>query len=99
MIIIYCPCKNKAEAKKIAKELIDKRLVACANIIQSESLYEWKNKLCEGNEAVMLLKTKKTNEERVKKEIKRLHSYDLPAIITINCRSNPEFERWVDKQT
>lgn len=99
MIIIYCPCKNRTEAKKIAKVLLDKKLIACANILQSDSMYCWENKLCSEKEAVMFLKSKKGNEGKINKEIKKLHSYSLPAIITFNCRSNKEFKQWVIKQT
>ncbi|MBW2992350.1 divalent-cation tolerance protein CutA [Candidatus Woesearchaeota archaeon] len=97
MIIIYCPCKNKTEAKNIATKLLNKKLIACANIIQSDSIYNWKNKLCSEKEAIMLLKIKNTNKEKVTKEIKKLHSYDLPAIITINAKANQEFEKWLSK--
>ena len=99
MILIYCPCKNKKEAKRIAESLIAKKLVACANIVGSDSLYVWKGKLCCEKEAILLLKTAGSNKEKVNKEIKKLHSYDLPAIININCRSNKLFEDWVIKQT
>ena len=98
MIIIYCPCKNKDEAKKIAKSLVNNKLAACINIVQSDSIYRWQGKICNGKENIMLIKTKRINEDKVKKEIRKLHSYELPAIITINCKANKEFENWVDKQ-
>lgn len=95
MIIIYCPCKNKTEAKKIAKTLLNKKLIACANIIKSDSIYCWKSKMCNEKEAIMLLKTTKQKEIKTRTEIKKLHSYDLPAIITINAKANNLFENWV----
>jgi len=95
MILVYCPCKDKREAKSIAKELIAKRLVACANIFRSDSLYVWKNKLHDDKEAVMLLKAKDSDKEKIIKEIRRLHSYDLPAIITFKAGANKEFEDWI----
>lgn len=97
MIIIYCPCKNKTEAKKIATNLLNKKLIACANIIQSDSVYCWKNKLCNEKEAIMLIKTTKNKETKARAELKRLHSYDLPAIITISAKANKEFEKWLSK--
>jgi len=39
--------ENKDEAKNIAKELIKKKLVACANMFPIESIYEWKEELRE----------------------------------------------------
>ena len=45
----------------------------------------------------MMTAAKKTAE--VEKEIKKLHSYDLPAIIKINAKSNNEFKDWIKRQT
>jgi periplasmic divalent cation tolerance protein len=98
MIMIYLPCKNKTEAKKIAANLIKKKLIACANIVQSDSIYNWKNRLYNDKESILLLKAKRTDERQIRQEIKKLHSYELPAIITINAKANKEFENWVDKQ-
>ena len=95
---MYCPCKNKVEAKNIAKSLLNKGFAACINIFQSDSIYKWNKKICNDKEAVMIIKTKNINEDKVKKEIKKLHSYGLPAIITIDCKANKEFEDWINKQ-
>lgn len=96
MVIIYCPCKNKTEAKNISKQLVKKKLIACANIIESESIYCWKNKLCNEKEAIIIAKTNKAKE--AEKLIKKLHSYEIPAIIKINAKANKEFEKWVNSK-
>jgi periplasmic divalent cation tolerance protein len=44
-VFIYITNPSKKEAKRLAKHLIEKRLIACANIFPIESLYWWKNKL------------------------------------------------------
>ena len=99
MILIYCPCKDKVEAKKISKALLAKKLIACVNIVQSDSMYCWKNKLCNDREAIAIMKTAAKKTAEVEKEIKKLHSYDLPAIIKINAKSNNEFKDWIKRQT
>src|SRR5207248_8535321 len=42
VVLIYCPCGSEEEAVRIARELLDRRLIACANIHESRSLYFWK---------------------------------------------------------
>ena len=75
MIIIYVTCKNNAEAQKIAKHLLGKKLIACANLISSKSFYHWKGKLEKQNEAILLMKTLETKFEVIKAEVK---IYSLP---------------------
>ena len=56
--MFYVPCSDKAEALKIANALVEQRLVACANILDScTSIYEWKGELKEESEAILIMKT------------------------------------------
>jgi len=96
MIIYYVTCKNEEEARKIAKELLKRKLVACANILKSKAVYEWEGKLKEELEAILLLKTLDRQEEAVKNIIRELHSYDLPAILKIDARANEEYLSWME---
>lgn len=95
MIIIYTPCKDEDEAKKIAKHLLDKKLIACANIIKSASIYEWEGKLNDTEEAIALFKTTEDKWEEVKKAIEDIHSYKVPCILKINAESSKEFDNWI----
>ncbi len=95
MIIVYVTCKDMAEAKKICRHLLDKKLVACGNRLPSKTMYRWKGKLVDGDEVVLLLKTVSVNFEKIQKEIKKIHSYELPAIIKLNCDATEEFEKWI----
>ena len=95
--LIYITCSNKDEAKKIAKELVSLKLVACANIIMGmESIYEYDGEIHNDNEVILLLKTKSALFENVKDKVLDLHSYDLPCIVEIpvkNCHK--EFANWI----
>ena|SRR3989338_313948 len=98
MISVYITCKNSAEAKKIAKYLLSKRLIACANIFPAESIFRWRGKIVEQKEAAMLCKARKKDFEAIEKEVKRLHSYKVPCITAFEwARSSREFSEWVEK--
>lgn len=99
MILIYITAKDKEEAKAISKALLEKRLVACTNIHPIDSLYWWKNKIQEDQETVIIAKTKETNYEKVKQEVKKLHSYDTPCILKIKAEANEEYTKWIQKET
>jgi len=94
MNIFYITCKNKAEAKKISRKLLDKKLIACSNIFPIESMYRWKKKLQNDKEVALLLKTKE-GFNTIKKEVKKLHSYEIPFIGMIKVKVNKEYLKWL----
>jgi len=99
MILIYITTKDKAQAKKISKQLLEKRLIACANIHPIESMYWWEDKIQEDNEFVIIAKTTSPSFSKIKKEVKKIHSYDVPCILKISAQCNKEYQEWVEKIT
>jgi len=98
MIIFYVPCKDKKEARMIVRKLLTDKLIACGNILQSESIYEWKGEQKQESEAIALIKTLDRHEEEVKEKIKELHSYKVPAIIKIAGKANNEYLDWMERE-
>ena len=99
MISVYITCKDEKEAVRISKHLLKKRLIACSNIFPIKSMYWWKKKIVDDNEIIMLAKTTNKNYEKIKKEVKKLHSYDIPCILKFNAEANREYKGWVEKET
>lgn len=99
MILIYVTCKDIEEAKKISKNLLEKRLIACANMFPINSMYWWEGKINEDKEFALIIKTKKEKFEEVKKEIKKIHSYKVPCIVSFDIkRGNEDFLNWIKKE-
>ena len=98
MILIYVPCKNRNESERISKFLLRNKLIACANIFPINSLYNLKGKIKKVNEIIMIAKTNNKNFSDCVKEIKRLHSYEVPCIIKLEGKSNKEYFDWVEKE-
>lgn len=100
MILIYTVCKNKTEAKKIAKMLIKLKLAACANLWPMESVYRWREKIIEDREVAMILKTRKNYYKKIESVIKKIHSYEVPCILRINPdQVEGEYEKWLVRET
>ena len=99
-ILIYITCKDLAEAKHIARNLVQEKLIACANILGPvNAVYEWEDKICEEEEYAMLLKASASKYEAVETKIKSLHSYDTPCIIQLPIeRGNACYLDWIAKQ-
>lgn len=98
MILVYITCKGRKEAGRISRHLLNKKLIACANIFPITSVYCWKGKQCNDKEIVLLAKTKNNKYTAVKKEVKKLHSYDVPCIMKIKADTNKEYGQWVNKE-
>jgi len=81
--IVQTTTNSYKEAKKIAKILLEKQLGACIQISTIDSLYMWKNELCEDKEYLLTIKTKKLHYKKIEREIKENHSYDVPEIIAL----------------
>lgn len=82
--LLYVTTKDVAEARKIANELIDRRLIACANILpQMESIYRWKGRIENLTEAVLILKTEERLVMQTIEAVKELHSYEVPCVLSL----------------
>jgi len=75
---------NKREAEKIVKELLNRRLIACANIIGHViSHFWWQNKTEKADEFLILIKSNQKLFNKLTKTVKELHSYEVPEILAI----------------
>ncbi|MCB1158054.1 MAG: divalent-cation tolerance protein CutA [Leptospiraceae bacterium] len=99
--LIYITTSSEEEAQKLAKVLIEERLVACANLIKGmQSMYWWEGKVEYGEETILIVKTKENLFEEVKEKIKSLHSYSCPCILRIKIDGgNPAFLQWISSET
>jgi periplasmic divalent cation tolerance protein len=83
-IIVVVTAPSKQEAEKIAQHLLDKRLIACANIIGPvSSVFRWSGKTEHTEEYLMLLKSRKDLFEKLSETVKALHSYEVPEILVL----------------
>ncbi len=95
-IICYFTTKDKEEAKKIIMELLQQKLIACANIFPIESLYTWKEELCEETEYAIIAKSTQENYEKIENTVKSLHSYEIPCIVSFPItKGSQEFLSWI----
>ena len=93
----YITASDKREAEKIAKKLLNNKLIACANIISNvNSYFVWKNKVQNSKEIIICGKTISKNQKKIIKEVKKLHSYSVPCIIFFDIKNgNNDFLKWI----
>ena len=93
----YITAPNKREAKQISKRLLDKKLIACANVISNvNSYFFWKNKVQNSKEIIICGKTTSKNQTKIIHEVKKIHSYSVPCIIFFDIKNgNKDFLKWI----
>ena len=98
MISVQIACRDKMEAKKIANILLDKKLIVCANMFPVESMYLWNGKQEKNNEFLIVAKTLQEKLAALEKEVKGVHSYDVPFIGILDERTMPAVDEWIRKE-
>jgi periplasmic divalent cation tolerance protein len=80
--------------------LIEKRLAACVNLLPPvRSIYHWKGAVEEGDETLMIIKSSRPLFERLRSEIARLHSYEVPEVIALPIVDGSEpYLDWMDRE-
>jgi len=96
-VYLYITNPTREEARKIARHLLRKKLVACANILgPATSLYPWKGKLADEEEWILIAKTTEKLAEEATKETEKIHSYTVPCVVKIPASPNKKYGEWLE---
>jgi periplasmic divalent cation tolerance protein len=95
--IVLTTAGSEEEARKIARELVERRLAACVNILpQITSIYRWKGKIEETQEWLLVVKTTVQAFGEVRQAIADLHSYEVPECICLTIEDgSPDYLQWI----
>lgn len=98
-VIVLTTAGSEAEARKLAHELVERRLAACVNIVpRIQSVYRWEGKVESAEEYLLLIKTTKQHSTQVQAAIRELHSYELPEFIVLSMESgSEEYLKWIEE--
>jgi periplasmic divalent cation tolerance protein len=94
---VYMTAGSKDEAQAIGRALVENRLAACVNILDNmQSIYRWENKIQQDAEVVLIAKTTATLVPALIDQVKSMHSYDCPCIVSLPILSGyTPFLDWV----
>lgn len=100
MLLIQTTTPTRDEALRLARELVEQQLVACAQISDIESVYLWDGQLQQEPECRLLLKTADDNWPEVERFIRERHSHEVPAIFAVPVTLASEaYAAWVNDST
>jgi periplasmic divalent cation tolerance protein len=94
--ILYVPIDTLANAKKLARAVVEKKLAACANITPGVcSIYMWDGNCIEDQEVIIIFKTSASKKNALENYIAMNHPYDIPAILTYDAHANSLYSNWL----
>jgi periplasmic divalent cation tolerance protein len=98
-VIAFSTFPEAEIAGKIAHELVENAIVACANIVPSvESIYFWKEKVETSAEVLAIFKMAAARYSEFESRLRKLHPYDVPEIVRLNVAGgNPDYLRWIEE--
>lgn len=92
MWLLYVPVP-RGKGKAMARALLESGACRCVNVLSSDSIYRGEDGVEECREDALLVKT--ADAEAAKRELARIHPYELPAIITWKAEANARYEEWL----
>lgn len=94
--IVLTTTGTREEAGKIARSLVERRLAACVNVVETESVYRWKEAVESAEEWLLLIKTTAEAFAQVQAAIQELHTYDLPECVVLPIENGSEdYLAWI----
>lgn len=100
-LVIISTASDEKEAILISETLVNEKLAACVNRISGvQSVYIWKGQLCDEQEWLLMIKSKKSCLDQVIMRIKSLHTYEVPEIIALPIMGGSEdYLNWMEMNT
>jgi periplasmic divalent cation tolerance protein len=97
--VVFVTTPNRAEAERIARDLVEKRLAACVNVLpKCLSVYRWQGEIVQDEEALMVIKTRSALFAELRDRILELHSYEVPEVVAMPIVEGSEgYLRFLDE--
>lgn len=89
--VIQTTVDNQSVVDILVTGLLEKKLVACAQVSKIQSSYWWKDAIESADEFSILFKLPSENKNQVIEFIEKNHSYDVPEIIIEDKKSTERY--------
>lgn len=99
MLVVMTTFDNKETAHKVGRGLLEKRLIACYNLMPVESGYWWKDEIVQEPEILMLIKTKDRWFEDIAEYVQTESGYETPELIALGPeRVEDAYQKWLNDE-
>lgn len=96
-VLVYTTFPSLVEAEAAGRQILERRLAACVNILPGMvSHYWWQGAIERAEEAVMIVKTRAALTEPVREAVRAVHPYETPAIMIVPVEGgDPDYLAWI----
>lgn len=99
-LIVITNLPDSETADRVARQLIDARLAACANILAPcRSVYRWQGVVETAQEIPVVFKTTRASYSALESALQAAHPYEVPEILAIPATGLPAYLGWVLDET
>lgn len=97
--ILSLTCAEVTEADKIAKTLLEKKLVVCVKKTAVSSSFLWKGSIDTSEEVLLIMDSVEENFQKIETEIRKIHSYETFVLISLPVSQTSQgVEDWMKKE-
>ena len=99
-IVIVSTYPDKKSISRVARIVVEKKLAACVNYTEINSVYTWKNKIQDTTEFLALFKTTNGSKQKLKETIASSHPYEVPEIVELKMDNvSLPYMKWLEEST
>jgi periplasmic divalent cation tolerance protein len=100
-LLVITNLPDRPAAEKMARELVERRLAACVNLLAPcHSVYHWQGAVETADEVPVFIKTTSARYPELEQAILESHPYELPEIIAVPVTQGlGAYLDWVVEQT
>ena len=90
-LVVLVTAPGAEEAARLARTLVEEKLVACGNVVPGvRSIYRWEGKVCDEQEALLVLKAPARRFPELRDRILALHPYQVPEVVALRIEDGSE---------
>ena len=99
--IVLSTFEDAEQAGRVARTLVEERLIACGNIISGlTSIYRWRGEIEAAAEVLLLMKTRAELLPALRARVGELHPYEVPEFLALSVEEVADaYGRWVWHET
>ena len=98
--IVLTTLAADADARRIARTLVEEQLAACVNILPPmTSVYRWKDRIAEDREQQLVIKTSAEQLAALQARLIALHPYEIPELLVLEAGGAAAYAAWVAETT
>ena len=98
-LIVFTAFASETDAARVARVLVEERLVACANLLPgARSIYRWKAAVNDERGPVLLARLHQHHHLALVSRLHELHPYETPECVAVRIAAGaPKYMAWLDE--